>query len=108
MEIKKLADDLGLTPEEFMELLEIYVKKSNSDMKELKKAIDSGNLKDVAVFAHSLKGASLNMGFEALAENALGIEAKAKKGVWDGIEEHYAVLIKGYESLNDEYNNLKK
>lgn len=39
MEIRKLAENLGLDVEDFSEILEIYMETTSSDLEELKEAL---------------------------------------------------------------------
>jgi len=80
MDFKVLAGNLGLEEEEYMELIELFVERSMSDLKKLEAAIKSRNADEAADAAHSMKGAAGNLGIMDFYESAAKIEMKARKG----------------------------
>jgi len=92
MNIGELAENLGLEEEEYLELFELFVETSMSDMENLQTAIDEENAEKVAMASHSLKGASGNLGFMELFEVAKKINDEAREGRLDGTSELAQIL----------------
>ena len=99
MNFRKLSKNLGLEEEEYIELFELFVETSMEDLNKLWFAIDIASTEKVVRIAHSLKGASLNMGlneFQKIAE-AIGKTAR------DGQLEKTAQLAK---TLQEKLDNV--
>ena len=92
MNIRELAENIGLEEEEYLELVELFVEIGMSDIDKLQSAIDEGNVEEVASTSHSLKGASGNLGFVELFEVAKKINDEALEGRLDGTSESAQVL----------------
>lgn len=70
MNIKALAEQMGLDEPEYADLLQLFVDTSAADLIKLEQAVSKGGSAAAAAAAHSLKGASLNMGLTEFAEIA--------------------------------------
>jgi HPt (histidine-containing phosphotransfer) domain-containing protein len=79
MDFKKMAEELGLENEEFLEMLGLYVSTGRHDLARLREAFETNHFLGVAEAAHSLTGASSNLGFAEIAEIAKGVELKARE-----------------------------
>jgi len=79
MEIKELAENLGLSEEEFKELLELFMETGQSDLDKLESGIEGGNAEAAIVAAHSIKGASGNLGLMDIYDIAKEAEEKARE-----------------------------
>ena len=77
-QIQTLLKELGLTQEELMMLLDLYLKKMKKVLPLLKKAIDAHDYKEIAKLAHNIKGSSGNFRFEDIQKRADEIESMAK------------------------------
>ncbi len=99
MNIKKLAEDLGLEEEEYLELFELFIETSKSDLEKLQAAIEARDAEQIASTAHSLKGASGNLGFMELHEIAREIVEKARNNHLEGISESFMTLKKKFEGI---------
>ena len=74
MNLKQLALELGLEQEEFSELLTLFIETSESDLLKIQEGINNGETEQVADAAHSIKGASANLGFMDISSDAKSIE----------------------------------
>jgi len=92
MNLGELAENLGLEQEEYLELIELFIKTSMSDLDQLQSAIEEENAKIAANVAHSLNGAARNLGLIELSETAKEIEEKARNDRLEGIAEAAQVL----------------
>ncbi len=75
MDIKALAENLGLEEEEYLELADLLVDTGMDDLSKIESGIESGDLEAAAKAAHSLKGASGNLGMMDIYELAKTVEA---------------------------------
>ncbi len=80
MNFNKMSKKLGLEEHEYLELVELFIETSKSDLKNLQVAINSKNMEMIAGITHSLKGAAMNLGLEELLELAKLIEKTAHDG----------------------------
>ena len=86
MTINKLAQNIGLEIEDFIEIFEIYRDATTADMQELKAALKAGDPQGVSRKAHSIKGASVNLGLNELFELAKEIEDNARESNLNRVE----------------------
>jgi HPt (histidine-containing phosphotransfer) domain-containing protein len=77
---KKMSEKLGLEEDEYLELVELFIETSKSDLKNLQSAINNKNIEMIAGIAHSLKGAAMNLGLDDFLELAEIIENTACNG----------------------------
>jgi len=80
MDIKELAENLGLTEEEYQELIELFVETGISDLEKFQSGINGGNAEEAIEAAHSIKGASGNLGLTDIYEISKEAEQKARHG----------------------------
>ncbi|MBW1680193.1 MAG: Hpt domain-containing protein [Deltaproteobacteria bacterium] len=92
MDIKALAENLGLEEEEYMELLELFLETAAADLEKLEGALEEADADLVSSTAHSLKGSSGNMGFSAFSETARAMEMRGKEKRLDGSAEELDML----------------
>ena len=104
MDLKELAESIGLDEDEFNELLNLFIETSRSDLTKLREGLQEGDHQKVSAAAHSIKGAAGNMGFTEIYETAKKVEADAREKVLHGAETGAAVisdeLTKIAENLN--------
>ena len=94
MDIKKLADKLGLDEAEYMELIELFVATGHSDIEKIQAAVQASDPEGAANAAHSIKGAAGNLGLMNFHARAKQFEAEARRGVLDGAQESIQFLKK--------------
>jgi len=92
MNINELAENLGLEPDEYMEILELLVDSGKTDIASLEQAIAANDTEGVVKAAHSIKGASANLGLVDLSETARKIEFKGREQDLAGIGEKMQAL----------------
>ena len=103
MELEKLADRLGLDVEDIKELLELYVETTESDLAELKEAIDAKNAQLAHAKAHSIKGGSGNLGLDIMYELAKEIDDLARANYLDGLESKIQTLQETFNNLAEDF-----
>ena len=102
MDFKKMAEDIGLDEDEFLEMTELYLETSNSDLSKLQAAVKENQMEEIVERAHSLKGASGNMGFMDIYEVAKEIEQNARDQIIEGAEEAIATIKEQLDLLSDQ------
>ncbi len=80
MIISQVADSMGLTESEFLELLSLFVETARSDLAAIESGVSSGDAPKAANGAHSLKGAAASLGLPEICEGARLIEQAAREG----------------------------
>jgi len=108
MELQKLAERLGLDLEDIRELLELYVETTTSDIAELKGAIEAKDAQLAHAKAHSIKGASGNLGLDEMYNLAKEIDDRARVNSLDGLEEMIQVLEEKYNGLVKEFEKSEQ
>jgi len=99
MNIKELAENLGLEEDEYLELLELFIDVGMADIEKLRSAIEEGDAEEAAQAAHSLKGASGNLGLMEIYDVALKSEEEARNNSLDGLDESVQTLKGQLDSL---------
>lgn len=92
---EKLNQELMLSGDELIMLIELFIKKMAKQMPELENAIKVRDYKKIALIAHSIKGSSGNFRLEDVQEESSKIEKMAK-----GEESTY-----NYEALFEKIKN---
>lgn len=75
---EKLNQELMLSADELIMLIELFIKKMAKQMPELEDAIQACDYKKIALIAHSIKGSSGNFRLEEVQEDSSKIEKMAK------------------------------
>ncbi|MEJ2638386.1 MAG: Hpt domain-containing protein [Desulfosarcinaceae bacterium] len=77
MDFKAMGADLGLEEDEFRELIDLFMETGQSDYDSIKAALAGGDCEAAARYAHTLAGASGNLGLMDLHSAAKRIEQAA-------------------------------
>ena len=101
MNIKELAENLGLEQDEYLELLELFIDTGIVDVEKLRSAVEEGDAEEAANAAHSLKGASGSMGLMEIYDLAMTVENQARNNVLDGLAEPVQTLKGQIDSLSE-------
>lgn len=100
MNLKEMADNLGLEEEEYLELLALFVKSGISDLEKLQAAIEKGNTEEAINSAHSLKGAAGNLGLADFYESAKKTEMDARGGNLEKVVASIQTLREDLEKIS--------
>jgi HPt (histidine-containing phosphotransfer) domain-containing protein len=87
MNFSQMAENVGLTVDEFIELTHGFIETTHSDLLQLRAAIQAGLSEQISAAAHSIKGAALTFGFEQMHQAALTVERQAREKVMDAVPE---------------------
>jgi len=86
MDFEGLASRLGIDKEDFLELTELFITTTQSDMDKIRRGMWDDSPEDAAAAAHSIKGAAGNLGFDQMADLAKNMEFRGKEGRLDGFD----------------------
>lgn len=78
MDVKKLAENLGLEEDEYLELVRLLIQTSRADMSGVESAITDRDSDRAAQRFHSIKGAAGNLGLMEIYELAKNGEHMAR------------------------------
>ena len=99
MDIKVLAEDLGLDEDEYLELVDLLVDTGMVDLSNMESAVKAGDADAAARAAHSIKGASGNLGIMDIYELAKAVEAELRNNNLAGIEGQLKEIREKLEAL---------
>jgi HPt (histidine-containing phosphotransfer) domain-containing protein len=105
MDVKELAENLGLEESEFLEIMELFIEATASDLGRLESAIVGGDARQAVEAAHSIKGAAGNLGLNEIYEIAAALEKKAGKSSLEGATEAVKTIR---EKCNEVAENFRK
>ena len=105
MNFKELARVMELDEEEYLDYIKLFIQVSKSDLDDLLRAIEEGCAKKVAAAAHSIRGASGNLGLVNLHETAKQIEEKGRQGILEGVVEPAHLLTEELKRLEEAVDN---
>jgi HPt (histidine-containing phosphotransfer) domain-containing protein len=103
MELEKLAKRFGLDVEDIQKLFELFVETTTLDLAELKGAIEAKDAQLAHIKAHSIKGASGNLGLDEMYNPAKEIDELARANSLDGLENMVQVLQEKFNSFVEEF-----
>jgi len=92
MNLKALAEAIGLEEEEYRELVELFLETGKADFDQLKAALAEGNDETVSRKAHTLCGAAGNLGIMDVYETAKRIELAALDRQLDGVSNDMSAI----------------
>ena len=92
-ELKEIMED------DFDELLSVFISDGQSQIDNLRLAINSSNTADTRRSAHTLKGSSANLGLHSLSESCQLLEYKAAEDSLEGATELLQQIISNYEAV---------
>jgi len=77
MNFKVQAEKMGLDEDEYVEIVDLFIKTTAANLRQLRAAVKTGDRSKILQETHSLKGAALNLGFWEICE----IVERIAKGV---------------------------
>ena len=104
IDLKKMAENVGLEENEYLSLLELFIETSTSDVSDLRAAIHDGDSKRVYEATHNIRGAAENLGIPEMPDIARQIELKAHKNILEGAEEATDSLVRKLGYLREMFH----
>ncbi len=99
MNFSELAENVSLDEDEFLELVQLFVETSASDLERLQSAIDGRHAQQAVEAAHSLKGAAANLGFTEIYDLDRAMEEKARQSSLEGASEAFKAIRDRYDQI---------
>lgn len=98
---EEALERMGRDDELLNEIVKLFLEDAHAEITELKATLEAGDTESAADLAHSLKGASANIGAENFRDQAREIELLCKSGDGDG-------ALKSIEKLGELYSLVVK
>jgi HPt (histidine-containing phosphotransfer) domain-containing protein len=97
MNLKKLAEELGLEEDEYMSMIELFFESGGADLQKLEAAVAAGDAGRGHEASHSLKGSAGSLGLTDIYTLISTIDDKLRRGDLAGV----ATLIAGVRTVFD-------
>jgi HPt (histidine-containing phosphotransfer) domain-containing protein len=101
MNFKELGENLGLEEDEYMELLELFLETGSADYERIKTAIETKDFDLLIRSAHTIKGASGNLGLMDIHEVAKEVEDIAESKDLSNIDAVVETLGTRIQAIQD-------
>ncbi len=85
MNFKFQAKKMGLPEEEYLEILDLFIKTTANNLNQMRSAMQTGDISKILQETHSLKGAALNLGLREICEIVEKITMRVRGNFWLGI-----------------------
>ena len=105
MDFKQMGERLGMEEDEFMELVVLFMESGKADYERLVQAITDKDQNIIARSAHTLSGASGNLGIMEIHKIAKQIENQADEGHLDGLSEIAAKISTYFDEIEAVVNS---
>ncbi len=99
MNFNELAANLGLEEEEYRELIDLFISSSAEDLQKIADGLAAGEAEQIMRAAHTVKGASANLGLVDVSAAAKVIEMRAMNHQLDG-------LVRALETLQNQIKRI--
>ncbi len=99
MDLKKIAESLGLDEEEYGEMIDLFFESGGADLKKIEAAVAEGDAERGHEASHSLKGSAGSLGLMMIYEKTTTIDDKLRFGKLDGVPKMVACLRQEYDQL---------
>jgi histidine phosphotransfer protein HptB len=99
MNFRALGANLGLEEDEYRELIELFIQSGGLDFKKLQQALAAGDADQVMRRAHTIKGASGNLGLTDVSAVAGRIEQDAINNRLENVESALRTLSDQFDAI---------
>ncbi len=104
MNIKALAENLGLEEDEFRELVELFIETGRADFQKIESGLANRDADQVMRSAHTIKGAAGNLGLTEISDLSKLIEENASNNILEGLDQAVSTLRAHFESITASVN----
>lgn len=94
-----LAKEMGMVPEDLLELFDTFIDEMTDDIFKLKIAYQKGNFIDLKNISHNIKGVSANLKFDEMFVEARDLNDKLKAETFDDLYKHIEAMTKAFNSF---------
>lgn len=99
MNFKELGANLGLEEDEYRELIDLFIQSGGDDIQNLTKALATRDADQVMRRAHTIKGASGNLGLVEVSAAAKIIEERAMHNQLDDLTQAVQALKNQFQAI---------
>jgi HPt (histidine-containing phosphotransfer) domain-containing protein len=99
MDIKNLAEELGLEENDVLRFVRTFIETTEQDLLPLAQAIADQDADQVKKLAHHIKGAASNLELTDIADAARTIEGKGRSNSLEDTEPQIAAIRSGLDSI---------
>ena len=99
MNFKIRAQKIGLQEEEYLEIVDLFIRTTSHDLNEIRSAIKAGDTSKMLQETHSLKGAALNLRFRSIYEIVERIGLKVRENSWQGLSDDVELIQKRIDGI---------
>jgi HPt (histidine-containing phosphotransfer) domain-containing protein len=92
MNFKVQAEKMGLDEDEYEEIVDLFVKTTADNLRQLRSAVKTGDRSKIRQETHSLKGAALNLGFLEICEIVERIAKGVQENSWQELSADIEVI----------------
>ncbi len=92
IDIEKLSENIGIDTETYCMILGKFYERTAKDIDAIEAGLGDGQFEAVLRSAHSIKGASANLGLADMSDLAREVEARMRENKPDGIPELIVLL----------------
>ena len=85
MNFKVQAEKMGLDEEEYVEIVNLFIKTAADNLCQMRSAVETGDASKIHQETHSLKGAALNIGFGEICEIVERMALRVRENSWHGL-----------------------
>ncbi len=103
IDMEKIAEDMGMDVEDIKELFGLYVETTADDLAGLKDGLERGDAAQIHERAHSIKGASGNLGLIDFYETVREIDERALEKNLDGLEDIVGSFSNMFDAFTEEF-----
>lgn len=97
--MREAAEELGLEPQQYAELVSVFLTRTDDGIRELEAALNSSDDNAARRAVHSIKGTALNMRLTMVSDPSVAMEAAMKSGHKEAYAERLAQLRSGLDQL---------
>jgi HPt (histidine-containing phosphotransfer) domain-containing protein len=105
MDVKRMAENLDIEESELLEIVDLFIETSTSDLNRLQQALEMEDAHEVAKTAHSIKGAAANLAFEEIFEISKNMERKARDKDLDGAMEMVRMIREKLDRIAQDFHD---
>ena len=106
IDMEKTAEDMGIDVEDIKELFGLYVETTSQDLAGLKEGIEKKDALQIHERAHSIKGASGNLGLVDFYETARDIDERSLEKNLDGLEDIVENFSNMFDAFTEEFESF--
>ena len=99
MDFAELAEEIGLSKEEYIDLVRLFLGTTGEDLDKLEAAVKKADFDETVRVAHQIKGSSLNLEFRRISAAAESMEKNAKSNSLEGAPESIRAIRSELEAI---------